>query len=89
MSNAKVKSSKSNKDHSGVMECWKDGIMRKRKDSFFSNPIFQCSIIPFFHVLLSLDIHLTFACLREVPPCGTEAGILRFGFRLLDIILKN
>ncbi|MGO8987446.1 MAG: hypothetical protein ACLQGU_08525 [bacterium] len=25
------------------------------------------------------DIPLTFACLREVPPCGTKAGILALG----------
>jgi|GEM_PF-816965 hypothetical protein len=30
------------------------------------------------------DIPLTFACLREVPPCGTKAGILALGFVACD-----
>jgi hypothetical protein len=31
---------------------------------------------------LIFDIDLTFACLREVPPCGTKAGILSFDIAL-------
>jgi hypothetical protein len=34
------------KDRSGIMEYWNDGIMRNPKD--FSQSKFQCSIIPFF-----------------------------------------
>jgi len=28
--------------------------------------------------LQSFDIHLAIACLREAPPCGAKAGILKF-----------
>jgi hypothetical protein len=35
--------------------------------------------------IFDLDIHLTFACLREAPPCGTKAGILNFDIALSPI----
>jgi hypothetical protein len=31
-------------------------------------------------VIESFGIHLTFACLREAPPCRAKAGTLNFGF---------
>jgi hypothetical protein len=34
--------------------------------------------------VLNLDIHLTFACLREAPPCGPKAGILAFGIAFVE-----
>jgi hypothetical protein len=37
-------------DPSGIMELWNDGIMMRAK-MFFPNPIFQRSIIPFYHAL--------------------------------------
>jgi hypothetical protein len=30
------------------------------------------------------NLLLTFACLRETPPCGTKAGILKFGIEILS-----
>jgi hypothetical protein len=36
---------------------------------------------------LDFDIRLTFACLREAPPCGTKAGILKFDLYKPKIVL--
>jgi len=37
--------------------------------------------------VLNFDIHLTFACLHEVPPCGAMAGILVFGIAFIEIVV--
>jgi hypothetical protein len=31
---------------------------------------------------------LTFACLREAPPCGAKAGILAFGIAFVEIVVS-
>jgi hypothetical protein len=36
----------------------------------------QVQDLRFQNDILNFDIHLAFACLREVPPCGAKAGIL-------------
>jgi hypothetical protein len=48
------------KVHSGIMEYWKDGIMVKSEGTFYINPIFQRSVIPFLHALFLFDIELSY-----------------------------
>jgi hypothetical protein len=65
------------KRKNGTMEHWNTGLTK----NLLVFP-YDCIIPTFYYsriIFLGFDIHLRFACLRVVPPCGTKAGIWEFG----------
>jgi hypothetical protein len=75
-----------------MMEHWNTGLNKKFVDSLTlfhhsTIPLFQNYPLKFIKFWPFWRIPLTFACLREAPPCGTKAEILVFDIAFIEIVV--